>query len=148
MRLSKFTDYSLRIAILAASRPGERVTIREAAELHRISEAHLKKVVLHLTRRGYLTAMRGHGGGFALARPPEEINLGALIRDTEPADGLVECYQTPEACLISRSCRLPKAFDQAMTAFWSVLGGYTLRDISLGQGAFRFPRPASAPRPE
>jgi len=92
MLLSKFTDYALRVLLLAASAPDRSTKIREAAEIHGISHAHLNKVVLHLSRKGCLESMRGHGAGSRLGMPPDHINLGQLIRSTETDFALVECY--------------------------------------------------------
>lgn len=131
MNLSKFSDYALRLLILSAARPGELITIREAAEIYGISQAHLKKVVTLLSGKGYLVTERGHGGGFTLSRPANEIRLGALVRDTEPGFALVECFSDPAACLVSRCCVLPGVLDEALAAFFAVLDRYTLQDIAL-----------------
>ncbi|MFU8778896.1 MAG: Rrf2 family transcriptional regulator, partial [Roseovarius sp.] len=77
MRLTKFTDYSLRVLLYAATlKPGDLTTIEETAKLYDISRAHLKKVVLQLIHEGFLEGVRGRSGGFRLARPASEINLG------------------------------------------------------------------------
>jgi Rrf2 family transcriptional regulator, nitric oxide-sensitive transcriptional repressor len=131
MNLSKFSDYAFRLLLLAAARPGQMITIREAAQTYGISQAHLKKVVTLLTRKGYLIATRGHGGGFTLGLAPGEIRLGAVLRDTEPAFELVECYTDQRRCVISGVCRLPRAFDDALAAFVEVLDRYTLQDVAL-----------------
>ena len=94
MRLTKFTDFSLRVLLFAAAHPAERVTIESAADYFDISRAHLKKVVLTLTRGGFLRGIRGRTGGFELAQTPVQVNLGAVIRLTEPDFGLFECYLT------------------------------------------------------
>lgn len=141
MRLSKFTDYALRTLLLAASRPGSLVTIRETAEIYDISQAHLKKVVRLLADKGYLAATRGHGGGFGLGRPPQEINLGHVIRDTEPDFALVGCYHPDFKCLISRSCRLPGVLDRALLAYFEVLDQHSLQDLMLSPRAFGLPDP-------
>jgi Rrf2 family nitric oxide-sensitive transcriptional repressor len=146
MHLSKFSDYALRLLLLAASRPGQMITIREAAETYAISQAHLKKVVMLLARRGYLVAARGHGGGFTLATPPEAINLGAVVRQTEPNFAIFACYTDPDACVISSHCALPGAFDRALAAFLAELDRYTLRDFQLAPGAFGAPTAARAAR--
>jgi len=144
MHLSKFSDYALRLLLLSAARPGQLITIREAAETYGISQAHLKKVVMLLTRKGYLTASRGHGGGFTLGRPPAEIRLGAVLRDTEPGFALVECFADPRACVVSPFCVLPRAFDEALAAFLETLDRYTLQDFVLSPAAFA---PGAQPRP-
>ncbi|MFN3954702.1 MAG: RrF2 family transcriptional regulator [Pararhodobacter sp.] len=136
MHLSKFSDYALRAVLLAASRPGTFVTIKETAEFYAISQAHLKKVIRHLAQRGYVDAVRGHGGGFALARPASEINLGALLRDTEPDFALVECFRAGNACRITRGCHLPGVFSQALGAFWAVLDHHTLHDVVVAPEMF------------
>lgn len=134
MNLSMFSDYALRLLLLAEARPGQLITIREAAETHGISQAHLKKVVTLLSRKGYLVTERGHGGGFTLGRPAETIRLGALLRDTEPGFALVRCYTDPGDCLLTPFCGLPRVFDEALAAFLAVLDLYTLQDLALAPG--------------
>lgn len=136
MRLTKFSDYALRALLLAAGRPGERVTVNEAAQLYGISHMHLKKVVKFLSAEGYLDATRGHHGGFALAMPPAAINIGALIRKTEPDFGLVECFLPGNTCPITRSCGLAGIFNDGLAAFLAVLDRYTLADIMLAPKRF------------
>lgn len=146
MRLTKFSDYALRALLLAASRPGERVTVNEAAQLYGISHMHLKKVVKFLSAEGYLDATRGHHGGFALALPPAAINIGALIRKTEPDFGLVECFLEGNACPITRSCGLAGILNDGLVAFLEVLDRYTLADIMLPRN--RFDAPGTPPFPQ
>lgn len=147
MRLTLFTDYALRTLILAASKSGQYVTIEEAAGVYRISASHLKKVVRTLTSEGLLEAQRGRSGGFRLAEPPEAINLGRVIRATEPDFALVECFRDDNQCLISRSCRLPPIINSALQAMLDVFDRYTLADVTLGDGTFEPPMaPPESPR--
>lgn len=139
MQLSKFSDYGLRMLLLAASHPGRNITIREAAQAYDISQAHLKKVVLYLVRQGYLCSMRGHGGGFSLAVPAEQINLGALIRKTETDFALVECFQRNGKCRIQACCLLPAVLNEALAAFLAVMDRHTLQDVALQPIAFGLP---------
>jgi Rrf2 family nitric oxide-sensitive transcriptional repressor len=130
--LTKFTDYALRVLLLAASRrEGERLTIDDAAETFNISRAHLKKVVLHLSQAGFLTGTRGRSGGLTLARPPADINIGAVIRSTEPDFGLFECYLAGNACRVTRGCRLASVGNRALAAFMAVFDACTLEDALL-----------------
>lgn len=145
MHLSKFSDYSLRVLLLAGSRPEHFFTISETAEISGISQAHLKKVVRLLANKGYVLAVRGHGGGFRLGRPAHEISLGALLRDTEPDFALVECYRSGKSCLVSGCCRLPRVLDQALAAFLEVMDRHSLRDILLSPRAFGLPELAGQP---
>ncbi|MCC5970027.1 MAG: Rrf2 family transcriptional regulator [Pararhodobacter sp.] len=133
MRLTKFTDYSVRVLIYAAMHAERLVTIDETAEVNTISRSHVKKVVLTLTQLGYLRGQRGRSGGFTLAKPPEEINIGELIRRTEPDFKLVECLGPNNACVLTPHCRLPPAMDRALAAFLQVFDEYTLADSVSGK---------------
>jgi len=136
MRLTKFTDYALRVLLLAASRPGRNVTIEETAARFAISAAHLKKVVRLLSNEGVLQATRGKTGGFRLARPPAEINLGTVLRLTEPDFGMVECFLPKNGCVLTQPCKLPRVVNEALFAFVSVFDAYSLADIQVGAEAF------------
>jgi Rrf2 family nitric oxide-sensitive transcriptional repressor len=131
MRLTDFSDYALRILMYAAVRNDRLITIEETARLYGISRAHLMKIVNHLTRAGYLKAVRGRSGGVALAKPPERICLGDVLRATEPDFALVECFRSDNRCLITPSCRLRGVLGEAMTAFSATLDRYTLADLML-----------------
>jgi len=132
MRLTRFTDLALRVLLLAASDNGRLITIEETAEALAVSRAHLKKVVLLLAREGYLESRRGRSGGFALARAPAEINLGALVRRTEPDFALVECYLPDHACNLLHACALPPVLGKATRAFLDVLDAHSLEDVRRG----------------
>lgn len=131
MRLTKFSDYALRVLMLAASQGDRHITIEEAAGLYGISAPHLKKVVRTLTRAGFLLGKRGRSGGFRLAMHPKDISLGDVIRTTEPDFGLVECFLPENQCRITCACKLPPVLARALRAMLEILDGYSLADISL-----------------
>jgi Rrf2 family nitric oxide-sensitive transcriptional repressor len=136
MRLTDFSDYSLRLLMYAATRAGRLVTIEETAQIYGISRAHLMKVANQLTRAGFLQSVRGRAGGLALARRPEQIRLGDVLRLTEPDFGLVECFRSGNGCLITRRCRLRGVLREALTAFSDTLDRYTLADLLLSPEDF------------
>lgn len=136
MRLTTFTDYALRV-LMYAGMAGERlITIEETANAYGVSRTHLMKVVNILTRHGYLKGVRGRSGGFTLAHPPETINLGAVVRMTEPDFALVECFTSGNRCTISVCCRLPSILNEALESFVATLDRYTLADLMLAQNSF------------
>jgi Rrf2 family nitric oxide-sensitive transcriptional repressor len=133
MRLTLHTDYALRALIYLGLRPGRRISIREIAEAHRISENHLIKVIHNLGRGGFVRTIRGKGGGLVLARPPEEIGVGDVVRFTEDDMALVVCFQGESArCALIGACRLQGLLGEALAAFLAVLDGKTLADLIGG----------------
>jgi Rrf2 family nitric oxide-sensitive transcriptional repressor len=141
MRLTTFSDYALRVLMYAGTMGDRLVTIEETAKLYKVSRAHLMKVVNVLTKTGYLKGVRGRAGGFTLAKRPEDINLGAVVRATEHDFALVECFATGSECVITGSCRLPNVLNEALAAFVATLDRYTLADIMLTKRNFTAPMP-------
>jgi len=131
MRLTNFSDYALRVLMFAAARGDRLITIEETATLHGISRAHLMKIVNQLTRTGFLKAVRGRSGGLTLAKPPEEINLGDVLRATEPDFTLVECFSADSRCMLTPRCRLRGVLHEAFSAFSLTVERYTLADLML-----------------
>lgn len=136
MRLTHFSDYAFRVLMFAAVRGESLITIEETAGLYGISRAHLMKVANQLTRAGYLKAIRGRSGGLALAKRPDAIRLGDVLRATEPDFALVECFTADNRCLITPRCRLRSALHEALAAFVGTLDGYTLADLILSPKDF------------
>lgn len=141
MRLTTFTDYALRVLMYAATAEDRLITIEETARTYNVSRAHLMKVVNLLTRAGYVRGVRGRSGGFTLAKRPEDINLGAVVRATEPDFALVECFATGNQCVVTDSCRFPQVLNEALGSFIATLDRYTLADILLTKHDFDRPRP-------
>ena len=129
MRLTRFTDYSLRVLIYLGLQDDQLVTIRKISDAYGITRNHLMKVVSLLTRMGYLKAQRGPGGGIRLARIPEDINLADVIRDTEEDLVMVECFDEEGSCVISPACKLHHIIGEALNAYISTLRKYTLQDL-------------------
>ncbi|MGO9428848.1 RrF2 family transcriptional regulator [Rhodoblastus sp.] len=131
MRLTSYSNYALRILMVATMRRGELVTVHEVAESFGISKAHLVKCVHQLGLWGYLENVRGRNGGFRLAKDPAKITVGEIIRKTEDELDLVECFDAvTNTCPLIGICKLGKLFKQACRAFLDVLDGVTLADIS------------------
>lgn len=132
MRLSTFTDYSLRVLLYVAAAPEGRATIAEIARAFDISEHHLVKVVHFLGREGLLANSRGRRGGMRLARPAGDINVGAVVRLTEAGDLPAECFdRKTSTCVLSGDCGLQRAFGEAIDSFYTALERHTVDDLAL-----------------
>jgi len=133
MRLTTFTDYSLRVLIYLAVSDDGQPTIREIAQRYDISRNHLMKVVQELSQKGYLIASRGKRGGLRLGIPPAEIKIGMLVRDMESDFALAECLGDKGHCVLTPACKLQLVFTEALDAFFVALDAYTLEDIVSGR---------------
>ena len=130
MELRAYSDYSIRVLMYAALRRPERVTVDEVAKAFAISRNHLVKIVHDLGCRGYLDTHRGIGGGFTLARPPQKIQLGEIVRLGEESDSVIGCTDKKnQQCRLFPACRLKGVLDEAAAAFFGVLDAYTLADL-------------------
>lgn len=131
MRLTLHTDYALRMLIYMAACPDRFCTVNDVAEAYGLSRNHLLKVAQTLRHIGLVETTRGRAGGIRLARAPDKIGVGALVRATEAEFSLAECMQSQgdTCCAISPACRLKGMLHEALAAFLAVLDKYTLADI-------------------
>ena len=132
MRMTMYTDFSLRLLIYLAIRPpGEKATVPEIAESYGISKNHLMKVAQHLTKLGYIESTRGRGGGVRLLHDPKAINVGKVVRQMEDDFHIVECFDRERnSCPITPVCSLKHALGKALQAYLAVLDDYTLQDLA------------------
>ncbi len=129
MRITLHTDYALRILMFVGTAPDGRATIQEIADGFGVSRGHIMKVAYQLGRKGYLQTVRGKGGGLRLARAPDAIGVGAVVRDMEDFS-VVGCLpQLDGFCRIETCCVLRRALREASTAFVKALDPYTLEDL-------------------
>jgi Rrf2 family transcriptional regulator, nitric oxide-sensitive transcriptional repressor len=136
MKLTTFTDYSLRVLIYLAAQPKQRATIATIAASFEVSENHLTKVVHFLGKSGWLANVRGKGGGLELAMPPEMICIGEVVRQTEGDSVPAECFaEGGGECSIAGICRLSGVLAEAVRAFYGALDRYTLADLVLNRQA-------------
>jgi Rrf2 family nitric oxide-sensitive transcriptional repressor len=136
MKLTSFTDHSLRALIYLAAAPGRRATIAEVASAYHLSESHMMKVVHFLGLCGWLANSRGKGGGVELGMAPGQILVGQVVRATEGTALPAECFGLkPSDCAIARVCELKGVLKLAVDAFYQVLDQYTLEDLTSNRQA-------------
>ncbi|MDZ7809904.1 MAG: Rrf2 family transcriptional regulator [Arhodomonas sp.] len=137
MRLTLYTDYSLRVLIYLGIKEDRFATISEIASRYDISRNHIMKVVYGLAQGEYIRTVRGKKGGMYLQRAPESINIGTLIRHTEQDLTLVECFAPDNRCAITHGCELKRILGDALQAFFAELDRYTLADLLTTGDAMR-----------
>jgi Rrf2 family nitric oxide-sensitive transcriptional repressor len=128
MRLALQTDYSLRTLMYLATR-SERQTVQNVASFFQISETHIGKVVHQLARMGYVRSVRGVGGGLELAKSPDEISIGEIIRAVEGNLHLLECIGLENVCVIQQHCKLRTVLNHAERIQLDYLNSVRLSDV-------------------
>lgn len=150
MKLTTFSDYTLRVLMYLASERERLATIPEMAAAYEVSENHLMKVVHQLVRAGLVESVRGKGGGVRLAKAPDEIRLGRVVRTSEGVTPIVECLSPePSTCKIAPICRLSAILVASFEGFYSKLDEHTLADLVTQSGElaeFFINKPASRKR--
>ncbi|MFS1513703.1 Rrf2 family transcriptional regulator [Chengkuizengella sp. SCS-71B] len=131
MRLTNYTDYTLRVLLYLATQPKDKISnIKEISETYGISNNHLMKVVYELGLLKLIHTIRGRGGGIKLASAPKDINIGWVVRQTENRSNIVECFDKENnSCIISPVCKLKNVLNEALNAFLEILDHYTLEDL-------------------
>lgn len=128
MRLNLQTDYSLRLLMFLAANENGLVTIAEVAKHYGISRNHLMKVAMLLTNEGFIESVRGRSGGLRLARAPDRINIGDVVRRTEDMT-LLDCLAGGGDCILTPACRLRGILGSAVEAFAKTLDQFALSDL-------------------
>ena len=133
MRMTRYTDYAMRVMLYLGREPDKLCSIGDIARGYAVSQNHLMKIVNDLVNAGYLESVRGRHGGIRLAKPPAEINVGALVRHTEDDFDLVGCG----SCIIAPACGLTSVLDEALQSFLATLDRYSLADVLARKGDFK-----------
>jgi Rrf2 family transcriptional regulator, nitric oxide-sensitive transcriptional repressor len=134
MRLTDYTDYSLRVMLFLAVRDDRLSTIQDISDAYGISKNHLMKVVQRLGELGWIETIRGRNGGLRLNARSLTLTIGEVVRATENDFALVSCFERdgtkPRACVIEPHCRLKHVFESAQRAFLAELDRHTLGELA------------------
>lgn len=130
MRLTLFTDYSLRVLLVLATRTESLVTIADLTHAYGISQAHLMKVTHMLGKSGWVETVRGRNGGMRLAMHPSKLKIGTVVRQLESDFAVVECFGANNTCVLTGGCELASVLARATQAFLDELDRYSLADVA------------------
>ena len=131
MKLTLLSDYALRLLMHLAVNQDTLVTISDTATRYGISKNHLMKVTHQLGQQGFIETRRGRSGGLALAKDPQQINIGTVVRFMEQPSVLIDCFPGGKGgCLITKACRLKSVLHEAQEAFFGCLDRFTLADLT------------------
>lgn len=130
MRLTRQTNYAVRILMYCGANEGRLSRIPEIASAYGVSGLFLFKILQPLVENGLVETVRGRNGGVKLARPATAISLYDVVRATEDGFAMAECFENEEAeCPLIDSCGLNEALRKALGAFFEVLAGYSIADL-------------------
>ena len=130
MRLTKQTNYAVRILMYCAANNEELSRVSEIALAYNLSEAFLFKILKPITDNGFISSVRGRNGGIKLAMPAEEISLLDIVRVTEDNFAMADCFDKgPTNCPLVDACTLNTVWSEALNAFFDVLEKHTISDL-------------------
>ncbi|MEQ1938920.1 iron-responsive transcriptional regulator RirA [Mesorhizobium sp. CN5-321] len=129
MRLTRQTNYAMRILMYCAANQDRLSRIPEIAAAYSVSELFLFKILQPLVENGLVETVRGRNGGVKLGKPAQEISLFDVVRVTEESFAMAECFESDTECPLVDSCALNSALREALNAFFEVLGRHTIADL-------------------
>lgn len=130
MRLTRQTNYAIRMLMYCAANDGKLSRVGTIAEAYSVSDLFLFKILQPLVEAGFMETVRGRNGGVRLAKPASDISLLDVVRTTEENFAMAECFEDDGAdCPLIGSCALNGALREALNAFFKVLDGYTINDL-------------------
>lgn len=125
MKLTRYSDYALRVSLYLAVHRDRLVSISEITEAYAIPRSNVMKLVTDLVGAGIFASVRGRMGGIRLACAPSDLTVGRILRRTEGSPPMVDCT----GCILNRACGLICIMGEARAAFFTVLDGYSLQDV-------------------
>ena len=130
MKLSTRSRYGTRILVdLARHNDQGPIQIGEISKRQDISVKYLEQLIRPLKQASMVTSVRGPKGGHMLAKEPEDITLGQIVRLFEGQTELVECISNPEQCNMSDDCQVRLAWKEATRVLYEKLDSTTVSDL-------------------
>ena len=139
MRLTRQTNYAVRILMYCAANDAQLSRIGDIAKAYSVSELFLFKILQPLTKAGLIESVRGRNGGIRLGRAADKISLLDVVKVTEDNFAMAECFENDATeCPLVDSCGLNAALRKALGAFFEVLAGYSIEDLVKSRPSINF----------
>ncbi|ASV83209.1 rrf2 family protein [Ochrobactrum quorumnocens] len=130
MRLTRQTNYAIRMLMYCAANDGKLSRVPEIARAYGVSELFLFKILQPLVENKLVETVRGRNGGVRLGREAQNISLFDVVRVTEENFAMAECFENDATeCPLVDSCGLNSALREALNAFFGVLMKYSIADL-------------------
>ena len=130
MKLSTRSRYGTRMMQDLAQHYDEGpIQIGDIAKRQDISVKYLEQLIIPLKKVNFIKSVRGPKGGHMLARPPEEITIGEIVKVLEGGIILSDCIDNPEECNRSSSCLTRSIWEEATKAMYDKLNSITLSNM-------------------
>nr|WP_306263755.1 iron-responsive transcriptional regulator RirA [Pararhizobium sp. IMCC3301] len=130
MRLTRQTNYAIRMLMYCAANDGQLSRVGAIATAYGVSDLFLFKILQPLVEAGFMETVRGRNGGIRLAKPAGSISLLDVVKTTEENFAMAECFEDDGTdCPLLGSCALNGALHEALDAFFAVLGRHTIDDL-------------------
>ena len=133
MKLSTRSRYGVRLLVdLARNGNQGPVQMGEISKRQDISVKYLEQLIRPLKQANMVNSVRGPKGGHLLAKKPEDITLGQIVRLFEGQSELVECISNPEKCSMSDDCQVRLAWGEATMVLYEKLDNTTIANLMEG----------------
>src|SRR5450756_1472488 len=135
MRVSKRTDYALRaLFTLVEHHGGAPIPIRELARRNDVPKRFLEQIMLALKSQGWVASMAGIRGGYYLARSPEKITMGEVVRHFDGILAPIDCVSVTGyvRCSQESVCRFRRVFFDARNYVANLMDQATLSQVAKG----------------
>lgn len=136
MKISKKTDYALRVLFTLAERyESEPISIRLLADQNRVPKRFLEHIMLDLKSQGWVASVPGKNGGYRLAQAPDNIRMGQVVRLFDGLLAPIGCVSVGqyESCSLEPTCRFRRVFLQIRNDTAHLMDNASLASVLAGR---------------
>jgi Rrf2 family protein len=135
MKLSRRTDYALRVLLTLVDEQGNGpIPIRELSERNDVPKQFLEHIMLELKEQGWVSSVPGRSGGYELARRPEDISMGQIVRHFQGLLAPIGCVSANryEHCSQEPACRFRRILLEVRNHTAELMDRATLACVNAG----------------